>query len=337
MGSLDSLPPDQRAVLDLVLQRGRSYDDIARLLAIDRAAVRARALAAFDGIGPDTGLAPESRALITDYLLGQLPERVAEQTRDRLAESPYERAWARVLASELQPMASKPLPEIPEGPRETEPGPRETEPGPRETEPGPRKAERTRVPRPSDRPTSRLGGVIFLVAGAIVVVAIVVVLIAVISGGKSSKHTSSPSAAASSTTTQSSTTPAAAGGTSATSTTGAKIVGQVNLNPPTGTGAAKGVAFIVQAGTALGVIIQATGLAPNLHNAYAVWLSNTPSNSTRVGFVNQAVGKDGKLQTGGPLPTNASQFKELLLTLETQGNPKAPGQTILQGALKLPS
>ena len=330
MASLDSLPPDQRAVLDLVLQRGRSYDDIARLLTIDRAAVRARALAAFDGIGPDTGLAPESRALITDYLLGQLPERVAEQTRDRLAESPYERAWARVLASELQPIASKPLPEIPEGPRGTEPTPRGTEPTPR-------KAERTRVPRPGDRPTSRLGGVIFLVAGAIVVVAIVVVLIAVIGAAKSSTHTSSPSAAASSTTTKSSTTPAAAAGTSATSTTGAKIVGQVNLNPPTGTGAAKGVAFIVQAGTALGVIIQATGLAPNSHNAYAVWLSNTPSNSTRVGFVNQAVGKDGKLQTGGPLPANASQFKELLLTLETQSNPTAPGQTILRGALTLPS
>ena len=115
MASLDNLPPDQRAVLDLVLQRGRSYDDIARLLAIDRAAVRARALAAFDAIGPDTGLAPESRALITDYLLGQLPDKVAEQTRDRLAESPYERAWARVLASELSPVASKPLPEIPEG------------------------------------------------------------------------------------------------------------------------------------------------------------------------------------------------------------------------------
>src|ERR1700733_12268587 len=115
MASLDNLPPDQRAVLDLVLQRGRSYDDIARLLAIDRAAVRARALAAFDAIGPDTGLAPESRALITDYLLGQLPDKVAEQTRDRLAESPYERAWARVLPSELSPVASKPLPEIPEG------------------------------------------------------------------------------------------------------------------------------------------------------------------------------------------------------------------------------
>src|ERR1700733_5200082 len=106
MASLESLTPDQRAVLDLVLRRGRSYDDIAGLLAIDRAAVRARALAAFDEIGPETGISPESRALITDYLLGQLPGPVAEQTRERLAESPYDRAWARVVAAELEPLGA---------------------------------------------------------------------------------------------------------------------------------------------------------------------------------------------------------------------------------------
>jgi hypothetical protein len=344
MASLDELPPDQRAVLDLVLKRGRSYDDIARLLAIDRAAVRARALAAFDGIGPDTGLAPESRALITDYLLGQLPERVAEQTRDRLAESPYERAWARVLASELQPMASEPLPEIPDGTARAKaqppandtasaPAPAPERPGAEPRSPKP-KPERTRLPRPGDRPSSRLGGAIFLILGAIVVVVVVVVLIAILSNGSSSKHTSSASAAASGTSTQSSTTAATGAGTSTTSTNAAKVVGQINLNPPSGTGAAKGIAVIVQASNAFGVIIQASGLAPNSHNAYAVWLSNTPTDSTRVGFVNQAVGKNGKLETGGPLPANAARFKELLLTLETQNNPKTPGPVVLQGAFK---
>src|SRR5689334_16007882 len=87
MASLDSLPPDQRAVLQLVLQRGRSYDDIAQMLSIDRAAVRQRALAAFDAIGPRTGVEADRRALITDYLLGQLPDAVAADTRNRLASS----------------------------------------------------------------------------------------------------------------------------------------------------------------------------------------------------------------------------------------------------------
>src|ERR1700688_2598583 len=98
MASLDSLPADQRAVLQLVLQRGRSYDQIADLLSIDRAAVRQRALQALDSIGPQTRVPPERRALITDYLLGQLPGGVSGDTRERLAESASERAWARVVA-----------------------------------------------------------------------------------------------------------------------------------------------------------------------------------------------------------------------------------------------
>jgi hypothetical protein len=113
MATLDNLPADQRAVLQLVLQRSRGYDEIARLLSMDRAAVRERALNAFDALGPKTGVADGRRALITDYLLGQLPPAVTTQVRDHLAESPSERAWARVLASELAPLANRPLPEIP--------------------------------------------------------------------------------------------------------------------------------------------------------------------------------------------------------------------------------
>jgi len=354
MASLDNLPPDQRAVLDLVLQRGRSYDDIARLLAIDRAAVRARALAAFDEIGPDTGLAPEARALITDYLLGQLPAKVAEQTRDRLAEAPYERAWARVLASELSPVASKPLPEIPEGTARARAGTgagdaSSSEPAAQEsTKPEarpPRRPERDResgrrIPRPTDRPSSRRGGVIFLLVGTIVVVLVVVVLIAVLSGGKSNKSSSTGTVAAGTTSTASTTTPSGGTGTTGTGTTGTstvkpKVIGQVNMNPPSGTGAAKGAALVVQEGTSTGIILEASGLQPNSHNAYAVWLSNTPTDSTRLGFVNQAVGKNGRLETGGALPANATHYTKLLLTLETQNAPKTPGPVVLQGAFKI--
>jgi hypothetical protein len=203
-----------------------------------------------------------------------------------------------------------------------------TTPPARPGEPG-----RTRLPRPTDRPSSRRGGAIFLGVGAIIVVAIVVVLIAILSGGSSNKHTASTQAAASGTTTS---TTGTTTGTGTTSANGAKVIGQINLNPPSGTGAAKGIAVIVQASNAYGVIIEGSGLAPNSHNAYAVWLSNTPSDSTRVGFVNQAVTKNGKLETGGPLPANASRFKELLLTLETQNNPKTPGPVVLEGGFKLP-
>ena len=38
---VEGLPPDQRAVLEMVLGRGHSYDEIARLLKIDRELVDA--------------------------------------------------------------------------------------------------------------------------------------------------------------------------------------------------------------------------------------------------------------------------------------------------------
>jgi len=113
MSAVDSLPGDQRAVLQLVLGRRRSYEDIARLLSINPTAVRERALTALDSLGPQTKIDQPARAQICDYLLGQLPEGEVAAVRDRLAGSAGERAWARVLSSELAPLSSEPLPEIP--------------------------------------------------------------------------------------------------------------------------------------------------------------------------------------------------------------------------------
>jgi Sigma-70, region 4 len=359
MASLATLPPDQRAVIDLVLQRGRSYDDIARLLAIDRAAVRARALAAFEAIGPETGISAESRALITDYLLGQLPDRVAEQTRERLASSPYDRAWARVLASELGQVASKPLPEIPDGSRaaaRTAAGDRDADGGssagaaparpPRSTRPRDRGARRGRL---ADGPSSRVGGAIMLGVGVLVVVAVVVVLLNVIGGGSSKHSASTPAASTGAPTSPSSTTSTSGTGTSTSGTgtsasgTGstssttpqAQVVGQTNLNPPGGNGTAKAVAFVVKEGSAFGIVIEAQNVAPNSHNAYAAWLYNSPTDAVRLGFVNPPVGKSGKLEVGSALPTNASHYRQLLLTLETQSSPKSPGTIVLQGPFSI--
>jgi transposase-like protein len=50
---LESLPADQRAALSLLLERGKSYAEIARLLGIPESTVRDRAHAALDAIGGD--------------------------------------------------------------------------------------------------------------------------------------------------------------------------------------------------------------------------------------------------------------------------------------------
>jgi hypothetical protein len=431
MASLETLPPDQRAVLQLVLQRGRSYDEIARMLAIDRAAVRGRALAAFDALGPDTGLADHRRALITDYLLGQLPPAVADQTRDRLGTSPSERAWARVLASDLAPLSSQPLPEIPVGPpaataerppaAPAEPewsspadarppaalaaGPSEPlvpdvpdsgpEPPPKpkrqsifasrraraagaagavgagaaaasaseagaaasaDAAPGqkpkrqsifaarreraaakepkapkPPKAKAVTVPAGDAPRSSRFGGTL-LIGATIAVVAIVAIVLLTNGSSKKNSSTSTPSAAAHTT----ATTPAAATTSTAASSAAAKVLAQINLTPPDSTSKAAGIAEVLQEGSADGIAIVAQHVPPNKTNppdAYAVWLYNSPNDAHILGFVNPGVGSNGRLSTAGGLPTNASRYKQLIVTVETKANPKVPGTIVLQGDL----
>jgi hypothetical protein len=347
VASIESLPPDQRAVLELVLERGRSYDQIAQLLSIDRAAVRQRALAALDALGPPTRVPPERRALITDYLLGALPQSVAEEVREHLAQSASERAWARVVASELHGLARDPLPEVPAEGRATRDvgdGAADAQVAAREPEPAVAPAAAAREPQPAaaaapaapdaqqaasppaargPRRSSRLGGAVLLGGGAAVVVAVVLVLI--LSGGGGSTH--APNAARPASTT---------GRTSPTSSTTPQLVSRINLKPPSGANKPLGIAEVLREKGNLGVAIVAAGLAANSKrppNAYAVWLYNSPSDSHILGFVSPAVGKNGQLQTAGGLPSNAHHYQKLLLTLETQSKPRTPGPIILEGAL----
>ncbi|MGZ4185959.1 MAG: RNA polymerase sigma factor [Solirubrobacteraceae bacterium] len=343
MASLDSLPADQRAVLELVLKRGRTYDQIAQMLSIDRAGVRERALAAFDALGPQTRVPPERRALITDYLLGQLPAKVSEDTRQRLGQSASERAWARVLASELEPIAASPLPEIPtDGAREPEPAmasaaASESTAAEAQASQAPAAEPAAAPPRGlAARPSSRRGGIILLSLGALVVVAAVVVIALLSNGGSKNdaKTTASTAASTSSTPTTSST---ASTSTSTTAANGAKLVAQINLTAPSSAAATKpvGVALVLKQGKNTGIAIRAQNLPANgKHDAYAVWLYKSTNDSHILGFVNPAVGANGVLQAEAALPANAGHFSQLLITKETQQSPKSPGSIVLRGTLK---
>jgi hypothetical protein len=347
MASIDSLPPDQRAVLQLVLQRGRSYDDIAQLLSIDQAAVRQRAHSALDALGPQTRVDPERRAEITDYLLGQQTDSEAAQTRDRLAGSASERAWARVVSSELTPLASGGLPEIPTEGAAEEPAPAEpaeraaavaavdTPASPAAAQPRATGREPESQPAAAqtaeDRPVSRRGGALLIAAVAIVVV-IVVVVVVIASSGSSSKHSTTNAGTGSSTTTTSS---ASTGTSGATGTTGAQALAQYKLTSPSNS-KTLGIAVLVKSGSEYGIEVVAQDVTPNTKkNAYAVWLSNSPTDSKLLGFVYPGVTSSGKLETAGPLPSDASSFRTLLVTLETQQHPKTPGPTVLEGTVSL--
>jgi Sigma-70, region 4 len=323
VAALDALPADQRAVLSLVLTRGQTYDEIASMLSIDRAAVRDRARAALERLGPATEVDVAQRSLLTDYLLGQLPDAVADQTRETLSRSAAEREWASAVATELAPIARSPLPEIvpPEPPESVQPVPARSDPvdADDDEKPGP--------------PSSRRGGAILLAVLAVVVVAAVALVIHLVAGGSSSPGVAD-------TITSSGTTAQTGSNTTAgtTTTPTVKVLSRLVLLPPTPDSAhrAAGVAEIVSERSETGIVLVTRGLAPNTkHDAYAVWLTGKGGKSAFVGFVSKLVGTDGKLTADGILPADAASYATVLLTLETQQQPHTPGRIVLEGPFSL--
>lgn len=305
MSLLDDLPADQRAVLSLVLSRGRSYDEIATMLSISRAAVRDRALAALDALGPPGELAAPERAVLTDYLLGQLPPQVAEQTRVQLAGAGPQSAWVSARAQALAPLTPDPLPSIPVS----------APAGPPDAASAPDSGD---TPRPDAPVSSRRGGMALLVgAGVVVAAALAVVLVLV--------NRSSPAPVPAHTTTV----------TSGRLT----ILGRVVMLPlhTSGSFHPAGIAELVRDRSQLGVVLVARGLPANsTHNAYAVWLTNASGASSFIGFVRSLVGTSGKLTADGLLPSDAAAYSRLLLTLETRQHPSTPGSIVLAGTVHLP-
>src|SRR5215213_3228486 len=109
---LDALAPDQRAVVQLVLQRERSYAQIAELLKISEDAVRARAHAGLSALAPDVELPADKLAQIADFLLGQQNGKPRQATRRMLRGSNGAREWAETVRAQLEDLGGA-LPELP--------------------------------------------------------------------------------------------------------------------------------------------------------------------------------------------------------------------------------
>jgi hypothetical protein len=346
MSPTDTLPPDQQAVLSLLLKQGKSYDDIGALLRMDRETVRWRAHTAVNALGPpDPEGTPEGSHWQTiDYLLGQQSASERAATREALEASPEERAWARAAAAELRPMAAEDLPEIPAEAGEVDRA--------FEALDG-QKAAEDEVQR-----KSRLGGLLLL-GGLGVLVAIVLVL--ALQGGSSKDKnaavktptatkpaTTPPTSPTSTPTSTPATTPPSTPSTTPPSTptttppkttttppTGSpKTIATINLAVPGG--AAKtpiGAAAVFELSGALNVNIVATGLQPGGNSfAYGIWLAGGTGGSKFIGFTPN-VKANTTMRVLAMLPANVNAFKTLELTKETTSTPTTPGTVVLQGAL----
>src|SRR4051812_44804276 len=123
-----ALSDDQRAMLQLLLERGQTYDDLASMLGVERADVRRRARAALTELA---GEDPDESVALTDYLLGEADPIARADAIRHLQSDPDALATADDLTTKLRLIApDADLPELPQGkkapraaaPRSTESG-----------------------------------------------------------------------------------------------------------------------------------------------------------------------------------------------------------------------
>ncbi len=357
---LDQLSAESRAVLSLVLLQSRSYRDIASLLRLSEGDVRDRAHAAAGQlVATDDGPGADSRARIIDYMLGEQTVSARAQTRSELQSSDVARKWAARLAEGLAPLARSPLPSIPAAPPQPAPPPEPAPPAkpapPPQPAPAARPASVAEPARPAKpiRPAARAEPAEpiklahdfapsrpspprrgpprgpLAAALSVALLAIIALVIVLATSGGGSKSSSSTSASAPPTTPATHTT-----ATSHAARTIEKLVLQAAGSAHNAVGAG---AVVRQKDGSLLLLIQARGLTPNSHhNAYAVWLVNTSSDARLLGFVKPAVGASGTFSSGTTLPSDASRFHSLVVTIERSSQPTSPGPEALRTPLSLP-
>ena len=323
MASIESLSAQQRAVLQLLLRQGKSYDEIAGLLRTDTAAIRRRAQDAVEALVPDAPeVSADRRREIADYFLGQQTASQRAATREYLEGSATGRGWARTAATALAPVAgAEKLPDVPAEREEVAEAFDALEA---------RTARQEEVQR-----SSALGGKL-ISAGLGLALALVIILVVALSGGDDDGTAGD---AASTTTTP------AATSTTGTATTGADaangdptILAQGTLRPPEGSGStAEGqVAIVLFAKTRrYRLALTAKGIPPSSSSgsAYGVWFYTSKRNAAFLGFPDKVVGADGRLDTVADLSPDTPNYKEVLLTSERTDSPRTPGTVVLRARL----
>ena len=310
MAGYDDLDDRQRALLQLLLKQGKSYDEIATLLKSDASSIQARAHAAVAALGPERpDIGEDHRRELADYLLGQQSASRRAATREYLADSADGRSWARFVAGELRPIAGDTLPDVPAEPAEVDQA---------------FDALRGRMARQEEvKKSSQLGTRILFGAAGLIVAIVLIVALGVFGDDDDQKPTTSTVTRTVPTTTTPSETP--------------DIVLRADLRPPEGSDSdARAETAIVRyrSNNQFRLLLAGEQLDPAPENsAHAIWLYTSPSNALFVGFPKATVADDGKLEVVAELTPQTRQYREVLVTLERVERPTKPGRVVLRGQL----
>jgi hypothetical protein len=120
MATFDQLSDEQRAIVELVVQQGKSYDELSEMLGIPESRVRERAREALVQLAPVSvrGVEEDWRGQLADFVLGQQAGPEVTATRGHLRRSEAARSWTRSLLDSLEQLyPDGDLPTIPDGER----------------------------------------------------------------------------------------------------------------------------------------------------------------------------------------------------------------------------
>jgi Sigma-70, region 4 len=302
MATFDQLSDEQRAIIELVLQQGKSYDELSDMLGIPEARVRERARDALVELAPLSarGVEEDWRGQLADYVLGQQAGPEATATRGHLRRSEAARSWTRSLLDSLEQLyPNGDLPAIPDGERGSR---RAAAPAPAGDggQPGP-------------LGTGALAAVrrrrILAVAGAAVVVLVAVLLwpIGLLTGDDDN----------------------GGNGASASNGDGGGTISKE----------AQGSALIARQNGKLRLIVQASGLEPSTQtSAYQVWLYDSDSKRKSLGAT--ATDAQGNLQVAGELPADYRDWKFIDVTTVTvsgtgESQQVRNGKSVLRGLIEM--
>ncbi|MFN2617357.1 MAG: sigma factor-like helix-turn-helix DNA-binding protein [Thermoleophilaceae bacterium] len=309
MATFDQLSAPQRAIIELVLQRGKTYDELSGMLGMPEARVRELARDALVKLAPVSArqVDEEWQGQLADYILGQQAGPESTATRGHLRRSESARSWARSLLDSLETLyedgAEPSIPDAERGRRE------------RPARPAREKPVKPRRERPEGE--RRFGRRALLAAAgilaALALVAVLVWPVGVLTGdnGKDTKN-------------------ASAGGSP-------NVAACPSRSTPARSGPA-GLALIAERSGRKQVIVQAGRLPPNRlkgkrpQDAYEVWLYNSPSDARAIGA--QVTDRKGNYQGAGALPANYRRYACVDLSLEPlDSNQAHSGQSVLRGRL----
>jgi Anti-sigma-K factor rskA len=312
MATFDQLPAEQRAILELIIQRRQAYDDLAGMLGMSNARVRELAREALTELSSRSAARVDAdwRGQIADYLLNQQTGPESTATRGHLKRSEPARLWALSLLDSLDHLYDeRDLPVIPEG----EAAPlRQREREPRRE---PRERDRERPARPLSADAEAIVRRRRIAAGAAAAAALLFILliwpVGLLTGDDDGDG---------------------GGGSSDQADDQPRVLGQLLLRPQSGEKGV-GIGLITERDGERSLLVQARGLRPTREGqAYEVWLFNSQDDATSMGA--QLTDRQGNYQGAGRLPENYEDFEFLDISRENvDQNAAHSGDSVLRGRL----